>query len=46
VPSAVHTSWDEAQELAARHPATRFMFNHLHGDSTPGSVADFDVIDV
>ena len=46
ISSAVHTSWDEAHELAARHPATRFIFNHLHGDSTSGSAADFDVIDV
>jgi ribonuclease BN (tRNA processing enzyme) len=46
LPSGVHTSWDEAQVLAARHPTTRFIFNHLHSGITPGAVADFDVLDV
>ena len=46
LPSEVHTSWDEAQELAARHPTTRFIFNHVHGGFTPGAAADFDVLDV
>ncbi|HEY4024932.1 MAG TPA: ribonuclease Z [Candidatus Dormibacteraeota bacterium] len=45
-PSAVHTSWDEAQALAARHPGTRFLFNHIFSGSTPGAAHDLDVIDV
>jgi ribonuclease BN (tRNA processing enzyme) len=44
--SEVHTSWDEAQELAARHPTTRFIFNHVYSDFTDGAAADFDVLDV
>jgi len=44
--SGVHTSWDEAQALAARHSNTRFIFNHVHGGSTAGAAADFDVIEV
>jgi ribonuclease BN (tRNA processing enzyme) len=44
--SGVHTSWDEAHALAARHSGTRFIFNHLHGGSTVGAAADFDVVDV
>jgi ribonuclease BN (tRNA processing enzyme) len=46
VASSVHTSWEEAHDLAARHPTTRFIFNHLHGDFTAGAAADFDVLDV
>jgi ribonuclease BN (tRNA processing enzyme) len=44
--SEVHTSWDEAQELAARHPTTRFIFNHVFSDFTAGAAADLDVLDV
>jgi ribonuclease BN (tRNA processing enzyme) len=44
--SGVHTSWDEARALAARHSRTRFIFNHLHGGSMAGAAADFDVVDV
>jgi ribonuclease BN (tRNA processing enzyme) len=42
----VHTSWDEAQALAARHPRTRFVFNHLHSGTTPGAADDLAVLDV
>jgi ribonuclease BN (tRNA processing enzyme) len=45
-PGAVHTSWDEAQALAARHPETRFLFNHLFTGSTPGAVDDFAIIEM
>jgi ribonuclease BN (tRNA processing enzyme) len=44
--SEVHTSWAEAQELAARHPTTRFIFNHVFSDFTAGAAADLDVLDV
>jgi ribonuclease BN (tRNA processing enzyme) len=44
--SGVHTSWDEARALAARHSRTRFIFNHLYSGSTVGAAADFDVLDV
>jgi ribonuclease BN (tRNA processing enzyme) len=43
--AGVHTSWDEAQALAARHPATRFLFNHVHSGTTPGAVEDLAVVD-
>jgi ribonuclease BN (tRNA processing enzyme) len=45
-PTGVHTSWDEAQALAARHPQTRFLFNHVYSGTTPGAVADLAVVDV
>lgn len=41
----VHTSWDQAQALAARHPGTRFLFNHVFAGTTPGAVEDLAVID-
>jgi ribonuclease BN (tRNA processing enzyme) len=41
----VHTSWDQAQALAARHPNTRFLFNHVFAGTTPGAVEDLAVID-
>jgi ribonuclease Z len=45
-PGPVHTSWEEARSLAARHPGTRFVFNHLFTGSTPGAAGDLDIIDV
>lgn len=45
-PDAVHTSWAEAGALAARHPRTRFLFNHLFEGSLPGAVQDLQVLDV
>jgi ribonuclease BN (tRNA processing enzyme) len=45
-PGPVHTSWDEAGALAARHPGTRFLFNHLYEGSVPGAVGDLDVLDI
>jgi ribonuclease BN (tRNA processing enzyme) len=45
-PGAVHTSWDEAREVAARHPETRFLFNHVARGAPPGSVKDLAVIDL
>jgi ribonuclease Z len=44
--SAVHTSWDQAHEVAARHPKTRFLFNHVFIGTTAGAVEDFEVVDV
>jgi ribonuclease Z len=46
-PSAagVHTSWEEAQALAARHPETRFLFNHVYSGTTPGAAEDLEVVD-
>ncbi len=46
-PSAVHTSWGEAEALAARHPRTRFLFNHVFAGRPPmGAVQDLQVLDV
>jgi len=42
----VHTSWEEAQALAARHPGTRFLFNHLFAGTTPGAVEDLTTVDI
>ena len=44
--SGVHTSWAEAEALAARHSGTRFIFNHLHSGSVTGAAADLEVLDV
>ena len=44
--SGVHTGWDEAKALAARHSGTRFIFNHLHSGSVPGAAFDLQVLDV
>jgi len=44
--AGVHTSWDEAQALAARHPETRFLFNHVSSGTTPGAADDLSVVDI
>lgn len=44
--SEVHTSWEEAEALAARHPATRFLFNHVFAGTLPGAAEDMSVIEV
>jgi ribonuclease BN (tRNA processing enzyme) len=41
----VHTSWDQAAALAARHPQTRFIFNHLFAGTIPGAAEDLQVIE-
>jgi ribonuclease BN (tRNA processing enzyme) len=41
-----HTSWDEAADLAARHPGTRFLFNHIYAGTLPGAVEDLQVVEV
>jgi ribonuclease BN (tRNA processing enzyme) len=41
-----HTSWEEAAELARRHPRTRFFFNHVYQGEVAGAVHDLEVIDV
>ncbi len=45
-PSGVHTSWEQAQALAARHPGTRFVFNHVAAGHPPGAARDLEVIEV
>ena len=44
-PTGVHTSWEEAQALVARHPGTRFLFNHVFSGTISGAVDDLAVID-
>jgi ribonuclease BN (tRNA processing enzyme) len=44
--SSVHTSWSEAQALAARHPETRFLFNHVFAGTVPGAAGDLAVLDL
>ena len=41
-----HMSWEAAAELKARHPKTRFLFNHLYSGAVDGAVNDLEVIDV
>jgi len=41
-----HTGWEEAEALAARHPGTRFLFNHVYAGELTGAVHDLDVVDV
>ncbi len=44
--TSVHTSWDEARALAARHPETRFLFNHVYAGSLEGAVDDLSIVEV
>jgi ribonuclease BN (tRNA processing enzyme) len=44
VPS--HTSWEQAQQLMARHPRTRFFLNHVFSGELDGAVRDLQQIDV
>jgi ribonuclease Z len=44
--SPIHTSWPEAAQLAARHPTTRFLFNHVHSGSPLGAAHDLQVVDL
>lgn len=41
---AVHTSWEQAEELTRRYPGTKFLFNHVYSGRTPGAVSDLDVV--
>lgn len=41
-----HTGWEEAQALAARHPGTRFLFNHVFLSTLEGAVNDLEIVDV
>jgi ribonuclease BN (tRNA processing enzyme) len=41
-----HTGWEEAAALAARHPGTRFFFNHVYAGSLAGAVKDLEIVDV
>jgi ribonuclease BN (tRNA processing enzyme) len=40
-----HTSWEEAAALAARHPRTRFVFNHIYQGDLEGAAHDLEVLD-
>jgi ribonuclease BN (tRNA processing enzyme) len=42
----VHTTWEQAEALAERHPHTRFIFNHLFAGSLPRAAADVSVVDL
>lgn len=42
----VHTSWEQAAGLAARHPGAHFLFNHLYSGTTPGAVEDLAVVEL
>ena len=41
-----HTSWEDAEALAARHPDTRFFFNHVYEGRPAGAATDLEVVDV
>lgn len=41
-----HTSWEAAAALAARHPGTRFFFNHVYAGDPPGAAHDLEIIEV
>ncbi|MDQ6771725.1 MAG: ribonuclease Z [Candidatus Dormibacteraeota bacterium] len=43
--SAVHTAWAEAQALAARHPGTHFVFNHVFQGTLADAASDLTVVD-
>jgi hypothetical protein len=32
--------------LKKRHPATRFMFNHLYAGTVTGAAKDFQVVEI
>jgi ribonuclease BN (tRNA processing enzyme) len=40
-----HTSWEQAADLAKRHPGTRFVFNHVYQGDVEGAAHDLEVID-
>jgi ribonuclease BN (tRNA processing enzyme) len=44
--AGVHTSWDEARALAARHPETRFLFNHVFSGTISGAADDLSVFEI
>ncbi len=39
-------SWEAATDLKARHPKTRFLFNHLYSGTVEGAVSDLEVVEV
>lgn len=41
-----HMSWEAAADLKARHPKTRFLFNHLYSGTVDGAVNDLQVVEV
>lgn len=41
-----HTSWEEAAALRARHPSTRFFFNHIYAGDVEGGAHDLQKIRV
>ena len=44
--AGVHTSWEQARELAGRHPQTRFFFNHVYAGEVAGAAHDLQVIEL
>jgi ribonuclease BN (tRNA processing enzyme) len=45
-PTSSHVSWEQAAELTARHPRTRFLFNHLYAGEIEGAVSDLQEIEI
>jgi ribonuclease Z len=41
-----HMSWEAAADLKARHPKTRFLFNHLYSGTVDGAVTDLQVVEI
>ncbi len=41
-----HTGWEQALALRARHPQTRFFFNHVYQGELDGAASDLLVVDV
>ncbi len=41
-----HTSFEEAAELIARHPSTRFFLNHVFSGDPPGAAHDLEVVEL
>lgn len=39
-----HTSFEQAAELVARHPTTRFFLNHVFSGDPPGAAHDLEVV--
>jgi ribonuclease BN (tRNA processing enzyme) len=45
-PAPVHTAWEDARDLAARHPDKRFFFNHVFAGDLEGAVHDLEVVEI
>jgi hypothetical protein len=40
-----HMSWEDAETLAAHHPGTRFIWNHLYRGDLDHAAHDLEVIE-